>query len=769
MTQTTRYHPLAECETCPLYEENTFVPSVGPEKARLVLVGEAPGAKEVRTGEPFTGPSGELLNILLKHAGVDRSEVMITNVCLCRPRNNANPPKAAIRSCSHRLRQEILAREPETIVALGNFASKAILGTSDGITKTRVGPPKYSERYPGVSIIPTFHPAASLYNADVFPDIVTDFGKIGVTNVGTTWSEPKFRVFDDPGQADRALSELLEERYREVALDIEVGIEKDVDFDHPDRYRLLCIGISYRRGAAIVLGERACESGRVRHKLQLLLENKQIIAQNGKFDLAGLRSIGKGKLSFDTMLAHYCLDERRGTHSLDQLAVEYLGAPNWKDEIKRYLPTSKNYADVPREVLYKYNAYDVANTLLLKEVFAEKLKQQGLWDLHDFLVECSGTLLEMELAGVAVDEEYLEQAEKQALEDLDRLETDLSYWVENPRSPKQVAQALKDLGARVASTDRETLEFLQEKAARKNDEDLLRFTTLMLEYRKEHKLYGTYIKGIRQRIYRGRVHPTFLLHGTVTGRLSSRNPNLQNIPRESQIRRLFVPSSPDHVLVQADYRQAELRVVCGLAQDPYLREVFSDDSRDIHGEVATRFYGPNWTKEQRVRAKAVVFGLTYGREAYSLAAEFGMTVAEAEHYIETFFEVIPHTVKWIEELEQRVLEGEDLVSPFGRHRRFWLISDANKKNILKEARAFLPQSTASDLTLKSANRLAALGLGDLLRIPVHDALVLEVPQEEAKEVTHLVKQVMEETGHELFDGYVPFPVDVKVGNNWGEL
>lgn len=772
---TSRRHPEAICEECPLFEENTFVPSFIPDEAEMVIVGEAPGATEVKTGKPFTGTSGELLNILLKHAGIKRSEVMITNVCLCRPEGNKNPPREAVRACAPRLESEIQSRSPKYIVALGNFAQQAILGTSEGITKVRVGPPKSVDKYPNSQVVATYHPAAALYNPDVFPDIVTDFGKLNADyKLDTKWSEPEFTSFDNPDTARHALHALLEDSsLREVAIDIEVGIEKDTDFGHPDRYSLLCVGLSYRVGGCIVIGERACNDVGVRYLLGRVLLEKEIIAQNGKFDLQGLRDLAPledTSLAFDTMLAHYCLDERRGTHSLDQLAVEYLGSPDWKSEIKRYLGSSKNYADIPRDVLYRYNAYDVANTFHLAQVFKPMLRSAGLERTHQFLLRSSKTLMLMESAGVAVDEEYLDVVEEDYLGRLALLEERLGKWVKNPRSPKQVKEALIELGLkRVGTTNAEALEKYRDRALINNDEQLYSFTYNMLEYRKEHKLYGTYIKGIRQRIYNGRVHPTFLLHGTVTGRLSSRNPNLQNIPRGSVARRLFIPSTPDHVLIQADYRQAELRVVCGLARDAYLRDVFSDEGRDIHGEVAERFYGPNWTKEQRVRAKAVVFGLTYGREAFSLAAEHGMSVAEAEKYISTFFNLIPDTVKWIENLEKQVLEGEDLVSPFGRRRRFHIITNHNKHNVLKEARAFLPQSTASDLTLESGNRLVKAGYGKHLRIPVHDALILEVPQKEAAQVTAEVKRIMEEVGHELFEGYVKFPVDIGMGPSWAEL
>jgi DNA polymerase-1 len=544
---------------------------------------------------------------------------------------------------------------------------------------------------------------------------------------------------------------------------------------------LLCIGLSAESESAVVLSERVLESGLVRDLLGEVLGRKRIIAQNGKFDLAGLAHLNPtgvlSALEFDTMLAHYSLDERRGTHSLDQLAIEYLGSPDWKAEFRRHVP-GHNFADAPKDILHKYNAYDVSNTFLLKERLAKDMAAEGVTKVHDFLVRTSPVLMRMEMNGLGVDMEYNKRLEEESQATIAEHKEYLQHTVDsssyNPNSWQQVKAAMKDkFGRTIKDTRADTIVKVMETAARMNNRPLYEFCKHHLAFKKEAKTYGTYIKGIRERVYdedgRTRVYADFLLHGTVSGRLSSRNPNLQNITRGSRLRRQFVPSSPDNVFIQADYGQAELRVVCGLARDAYLREVFSDSSRDIHSEVATRFYGEDFTKEQRVRAKAVVFGLTYGREAYSLAMEHGMSTEQAQAYIDTFFNVIPHTVKWINELEEQVLGGDDLVTPFGRHRRFWLITNNNRRDVLKEARSFLPQSTASDLTLESANRLARQGLWDNLRIPIHDALIVEAPRKNAEEVAVMMRTTMEEVGREVFEDYIPFPVDIQYGDTWGDI
>jgi DNA polymerase-1 len=373
--------------------------------------------------------------------------------------------------------------------------------------------------------------------------------------------------------------------------------------------------------------------------------------------------------------------------------------------------------------------------------------------------------MESELEGIGVDIPYLENLTVEAVQVLDALEDDLKPWVDNPRSPKQVKEALHDLGFKVESTAVDILEDCLKRSDPGSDS--ARFINLMLRNRKEAKLYGTYIKGVRKRIWDGRIYPTFLLHGTTTGRLSCRNPNLQNVPRGSLIRNMYVPG-PGSVFVQADYATVELRVLATLAQDEYLRGLFTD-GRDIHNEISTQLYGPGFTKEQRVRTKAVVYGLSYGREAFSIAQEYDMKVADAQSMMNEFFRVIPETVAWKESIRHKVMhESEDLETPFGRRRRFWLITNENRRDVEKEAYAFYPQSIASDICLSAFIKLRQ-SHSLSVRLPVHDSILVECSLSDSKDVAKLMEEVMSQTAAEVFSDYVPFPVDVKIGNTWGEV
>lgn len=771
-----RRHPLAECEKCPLFDPDcTFVPSDIPANPEIMVVGEAPGREEAEKKKPFMGASGRLIKLVLKRYGYKPSQVGFTNACLCRPPGNATPPKAAVAACSGRLVAELAKSRVRSVLALGGTAAEVCVDDPRKITALRAGPgkePSVLLASAGVEVVvPTWHPAYCLRNADAFPALVGDVAKLRESR-RVPWSAPEFNVLDD---VDTAISVLdwLTANAPVCVVDIEVGIDKDESFGHPNTYSLLCVGLGVERGKALVLAEGVLQVQEVRDALRRFLLTTRIIAHNGKFDLQGLYpTLGPLELWFDTMLAHYTLDERPGTHGLKLLAIEQLGAPEYDREIKVYVPKRGNYADIPRPILYKYNAYDVACTWDLYELFEAKMARDELRPLHDHLVAASNQLMYLELNGIAIDRAYSQHIASTYQTRLSGLVNELGRLVGsesfNPRSPKQVKEFLHEHGIITASTDVDHLTALLNQ--NRTPSTVRDFVKSLLVYRRQQKLYSTYIEGIRARMYRGRVYTTYLLHGTTSGRLASRNPNLQNIVRDKEIRRQFSVSDPSHVLIQADYKQAEGRVIATLAQDEYLRKIFSDPNIDMFNELSDSLYGKgNWAKEERVRTKAFFYGLSYGRQAVSIAAEYGMSVAEAEKRLREFMDLIPATAVWQAATKRMVLSGADLITPFGRHRRFHLITLENQRDVLNEALSYLPQSTASDICLRALIRLRPMlrGLG-WIRLTIHDALVVECPQQNRDRVVDLLKQVMEEEGRRFTD-YVPFVVDVSEGKNWGDL
>jgi DNA polymerase-1 len=674
---------------------------------------------------------------------------------------------------------ELRASGVGSVLALGGTAASVTVDDNRAITSLRVGPPKQPtsllEGSNVLRVVPTWHPAYCLRSADNFPALVTDVGKLQ-ESTKPPWQPPTFDVVDDEERALEAIA-WLRANFDTLVVDIETGLDKDVSFDHPNNYALLCVGLGYAKGKAIVVGEQALQSPVVLSVLKDLLLNVKIICHNGKFDLSGLfPTLGALLLWFDTMLAHYALDERTGApiHGLKVLAVEELGAPQYDLEIATYVPRGGNYANIPRPILYKYNAYDVGCTWDLYELFTERMARDNVRRVHDFMVSASNQLMYLELNGITFDRTYSNVLQSSYQSRLFEIESSMCTITEapsfNPRSPKQVKEFLYNNGIQTESTDVDHLEVIQRRVARNSP--VGKFIEQLLVYRKEQKRFSTYVLGLQRRLYRGRVYTTYKLHGTTSGRLASKNPNLQNIVRDKPIRRQFIPASPENVFMQCDYKNVEARCIATMAQDEYLRKLLSnpDPNYKLFNELSDTLFGVGkWNKEDYVRTKAFFYGISYGREAYSIAMEYNMSVSEGTRRYNDFTRLIPDVVRWQQETRQKVLAGEDLVTSFGRKRRFHLITEQNQKDVLNEALSHLPQSTASDICLSALIRLRPMlkGVG-WIRLTLHDALVVETPRKNLEVCRDMMRSVMEEEGAKYTD-YVPFPVDFTVGESWGDL
>lgn len=767
--------PGARCWDCP-FEKLGVVPTYNPQpKSGVIVIGEAPGAHESVKGIPFTGPSGQLLDQVLDHHGFNRHDVMITNACLCRPKGNDDPPKAALAACAPRLQKEIAESGAHTIVAVGKIAAAQLIEDHGSMKRMRVGPPKPYKHDANIGVIATWHPAYSLRSPDSFPDLVFDFGKIK-GGPESDWTPPQYRVFDDPALAIRAMQE-LGNRFDRLVIDIECGIEKDNAFEHPSEYDLLCVGIAFAPGRAVVIGENALREQSVREALRRLLSTTRIIAHNGKFDLAGLRAVcGKQSLWFDTMLAAYALDERPGHMGLKALSIERLGAPDYEAEIKPYIPNGGTYANIPRDVLYKYNAYDVVCTWALYELFSGEMSADDRRK-HDFTVLGANALIELELGGIGFDLAYNAQLAEEYLERIEKLEVEISGVVGfnlNPRSPMQIIKYYAEQGLTLPTTE---ADFLKELMPHIQGEPL-EFTKLLLAHRKEAKLYGTYVKGLAKRVTEeGKVYTTYLLHGTTSGRLASRQPNLQNVARNKAIRNQFVVQGPEYRFIQLDYKQAEGRVITTLAKDEYLRDIFADPERDLFSELCNQIFGEGqWQKENRVAMKSIFYGNAYGRGAASIARELqlqdppvNITVEEAGLLMREFNALIPDVMKWQAAIKHKVLNGEDLRTPYGRKRSFWLITENNQADVLNEALSFLPQSIASDICLTALIRLLPMLEGLAIpRLTIHDAIVVESHVDHVQSTIDLMRREMVRAATEFTD-YIPFEVDATVATRLGEL
>jgi uracil-DNA glycosylase family 4 len=789
----TDFRLFAHCDECTLRGPRVVL-GTGKVPTNLVLVGEGPGIYETAQGKPFVGASGKLLREGLRVAGVDDSEVYITNCVLCRPPNNRTPEPQELECCRGRLFAELKAVSAPgaIIVALGNTA----LGVLSGQKK-----PKITQQrgrlfeWCGYKVLPTFHPALVLRRPSDYPLLKGDLAYAARLSQGEKPREEADVDFHVVEKHEMRTAVNLVKSCKYVGADIETS-----GFN-PRKHRVLCLGIAIEDDKALIFPDTLLtDSECFEYFIEMFKADTRFIWHNGKFDSEFLYRMGiRTRVDEDLMLCHYALDETKGTHGLEQLAANLLGAPDYEAEIKKYLPSKDtSYEVIPRPVLYKYLARDCGYTRACWRILRPKvLYDPPLEHLYsDTLMPASPFLQGVQRNGIHVDQEHLDQLGQELSADLQQhvkyvREITAPYWSSKayvlqtgakkeppeflPTSPQQLAWLifrrlkLSPPKGYKADTKAETLEKMRD--AQPVGSLNANVLDTILKMRKVQKMFGTYVKGVRKNLQDdGRVHPSYLIHGTVTGRLSAKEPNVQNIPRESRIRRIF-NAAPGTILLEADYSQAELRVLAHLSGDEKLKQIYRD-GRDLHDEVSLQLYGPNFTPEQRMRAKAANFGIAYGRTAISFVYEFGMTLEEAQALIDGWLNQFPQARDYLADCATAVLRGRVLETPFGRRRRFGLVTQESLHMIQNESRNFAIQSVASDLTLHSAMRIQPqLPEGGMIVNLVHDSILHQLPLDAGAILmaARMALRTMKYTAEELLQTDFPFEADAKIGFSWGDM
>lgn len=543
--------------------------------------------------------------------------------------------------------------------------------------------------------------------------------------------------------------------------------------------------------------------------------NLHFIWHNGKFDTSRLEYLAgiKASVDDDTMLMHYIgINEKKGTHSLKTLGQLYLQAPAWDDELDEYKKKwcrengvrlkEFTYDMIPVSILIPYLKRDALATLRLAGVFRELMRPESI-AMYRNLIEASNTYRRIELNGVKLNKSHLAdlkiELQNQARESEEIAESIiqkhwdyLSYCKEtgaaysraksaqefSMSSPKKLKWMIEKLvGFPVQSTSKEVLEELSEHMESIQNEEGKQFITAITSARKASKYYDTYAVGLETLCCEdGRVRCSYNLHGTETGRLSSTDPNMQNIPRNKKIKDL-ITCEEGNTLVQLDYSQAELRVLTALSGDPYLLHIYTS-GQDLHDMMATKMFGPDFTKEQRVITKSLNFGIAYGRGPQSIARMFKISMSEAKKIVSDWYAAVPEVEKFISAKRKEPFSGETCKTPFGRERHF-VITSENRYHVSNEAINFPIQSIASDLTLLSVLEIQRwideMGYSDIVKIvaTVHDSIVMEVKSdpELVSIVAHKGAEVMKNQPRKYKIGIVevPFRADAEVGKTWGSV
>lgn len=521
--------------------------------------------------------------------------------------------------------------------------------------------------------------------------------------------------------------------------------------------------------------------------LRPVFENEKIgfYGHNVKYRYHVLRNKGITikNICFDTILASYLLNSHIRQHSLEQLIMEYFG----KVKVDSNDLTGKgkkqiSLAEVPIERVSSYCCENLDYICMLKQSLEKQLNERKLEKLfYTIELPLLKVLAEMERHGIFVDKEKLLVMSKEIASDIDSLRQQIfksAGFEFNINSPMQLKEVLFEKmqipypkkRAADLSTSEEILEALKTGYP---------IAGLILEYRKLEKLRSTYIEALPQEInsHTGRIHCTFNQFVTATGRLSSQDPNLQNIPVRTnlgiKIREAFQPEKKDWRYLAADYSQIELRLMAHLSEDARLIEAFKNHE-DIHVTTAAAIYHilpAEVTKAQRYSAKAINFGIMYGQQAFGLAQELGISNSEAAAFIETYFKRFHRVKEFLEHCKEQARKTGKAVTYTGRER---LIPEINSKNGMLRAQAErlaintpIQGSAADMIKMAMLNINSAIDKERLLSfmiLQIHDELVFEAPQFELMPLETLVRNKMEN----VLKLKVPLIVDITIGKNWKE-
>ncbi len=571
-----------------------------------------------------------------------------------------------------------------------------------------------------------------------------------------------------------------------------VGISYSNNIEMRDEKILLNDSASTIKTAYIPISQAGKEffsTQEILFAIRPLLENNRIgkIIQNAKFVMHVLKNhnMDINAVVFDPMLADYIKDSSL-KHGLKQQALSYLHY-DMKDaeELLGKGKSAKNICSLELDDVFNYFSDDAFALCALTKYHIENLNQKEIDLLYNIELPLTRVLFEMERVGVSIDTKYLDTLREEITKDISRLEQEIYQEAQEPfniNSPKQVGEilfekmGLKSKGKNKTKTGYSTSAEILEELAKEN-----KIARLILEYRHLSKITSTYIDALPELIDNkdDRIHTTFNQTITTTGRLSSSNPNLQNIPARTEIgnkiREAFVPKNKEtHVIVSADYSQIELRLLAHYSQDPVLLDAFNKNT-DIHAATASKIFNvpvEEVSKDMRRKAKAVNFGIIYGQTRYGLAEALSIPPAQAQEFIDKYFETYPNIKQYMEMTKIFALQNGYVETLYGRKRYFANELNSSNRMIREFAiRAAINaplQGTAADLI-----KLAMIKLYKLLQdeckdakmiLQVHDELMVEAPKSYANKVAELTKQAMEL--NQPLD--VPLVVDLNIGHNWKE-
>ena len=582
-----------------------------------------------------------------------------------------------------------------------------------------------------------------------------------------------------------------------------LAVDTETDSLDPVRARLVGVSLATAPGKACyipvahqsgegLLAEPVDQLGvaAVIERLKPLLADPGVlkIGQNLKYDMVVLRQHGIETLApyDDTMLLSYALDAGRWHHGMDELSTKHLGhTPISFKEVTGGAKGKYDFAQVPLRAATDYAAEDADVTLRLHEFFRRRLWAEQVTTIYELVDRpLLPVIASMELAGIRVDRQELSGLSAAYEVEISRLEGEIHALAGGPftiGSPKQLGEILfEKMGHKAGRKSGKTGAYATDVTELERlAEDGVEIAAKVLEWRQLTKLKSTYTDALQAQINpkTDRVHTNFALAATSTGRLSSNDPNLQNIPIRTplgrRIRHAFVASA-GHQLMAADYNQIELRLVAHIADVPELKAVYAQGG-DVHALTAQEVFG-EVTRDTRARAKTINFSIIYGISAFGLAQRLGIDRGEAARYIELYFSRFPGIRNYMGETIAAAKDAGFVTTLFGRRCHVPLIFSKNQGERQFAERAAVNarvQGTAADIIKRAMAQmpaaLAQAGLhGTRMLLQVHDELVFEVPDGEVEAARAVVERVMANAHRPLIDLSVPLGVEIGTGPSWGD-
>ncbi len=797
------------CDHCPLRD----CPSVdghGPY-GKLMVIGDMPRTSDVSQNRLFSGRAGNLLDKTFSSLGVDLEDVYFSNAVACRPSNGEAPPREAIALCHQRLLDEIDRVAPEKALVVGATALSSVMtnGTKTAsITKYRgLGMSVLVTDSRPVYMVPTWHPSYILQEADAYRDFASDISKWLSNSSPLRQPEIELIIPSTVDEVKSGFQRLAEASV--VGCDLETG-----GFDFlSDEILSIGFGAVYSddptNGLSMVISIDIANLAKKEIIRFIKFYVGTLVFHNGKFDMQFLMHWADDdynlwpKTFADTMLMQCAQDERgstgqgnggRGyrTLGLKEQARLRFDIPDYHFDFRKFfkLPVE----DRPYDELYKYQGLDtIATARLFFELYDELLDESPLlWDslCRRLYFPGARALARMEFNGFPIDIPYFQELSAQLHIEVDALVEKLTtaargwgFETFKPGYAIGVRKVWEFLGFNPPTgAEREVIMLMLKDP--KWPKETVEFVNGILEYRQKSKLLSTYVDGALNRVGRdGRLRSDFLLTGADTGRLGSRDPNLQNIPTlvGPIIRRGYI-APEGWTLAEIDYSQLELRIVAYYSRDEAMMKAYQD-GRDIHRIVASNMFKKPESEIshlERYMAKYVDFGIIYGRSAPSLANGWEMeyvvenggtpwTEKEAQTFLDEFLNGFPGLKSWIKRQHQLIQTTHFTETPLGRRRRFPYIDRANLGNVQRQSVNTPVQSLASDVCLFNLITLSEQLPREEIQVIsiVHDALYFLIRNDVLRKWLLYCIDTMQTNIPIPID--VPLEVEAKIGVRWGEL